>query len=340
MDIVGTCKILIFQQGADEYILDRVKSKGTRVFQKGNVEKIEAISRDFHRSQEFLISGARLHLEWHPRIEKFNQPVMKIAFHLSQHKNFQNFMKWALVPFGECLPFLIDGKIVRLDPWVDVQLPFDFVFHNLFQPRGINERRIQKDRRTLYLGAYPKRTRVYEKKHQPNEVDYKLKGASFDDSLGVRIEVETHGRERPIQSLREIENLRKINPFRHLQFLSKDKLVVDDKLPMKTKQILWAFENRRKEVGIHRAIKEFNKSGNFQRTIKKHFAPLKADILLKAWNSCMESYLGQDLIVFPDPLEDVSFLEGHKPRISKINNCEGVRWSSSLSLFDKGVSDE
>jgi len=324
---MDTIKISTRVKGADTYIVRRITKHGHRITRKGNTQGFEPISPEFSNSRQFKVSGHFVHLEWISKKPGHDNPVLKATIHLSHFRNFNSFLEWGESTFGRCFPLIIDGQITRLDLCVDIGLPYNFVHQNLFQPRGRNDRRIESGKHTLYLGAYPNRSRVYEKMLSSKDLDYGPSPTVQHELVsGVRIEAETHREKKPIQTLRQVEHLRRVNPFSHLRFLGKNRLIVDSSLPMKTKTILWAFEGRCKEIGANQARKEFNRSGNFSKTIEKHYRPLQADILKKAWKHRVKNFLGSRPIKFPEPLTDLSFLQKYQVVAKKSESPNHTHW--------------
>lgn len=288
---MDTVEIGIFEGATEKEILTQIQSVGSFL-------SVGKRARGYDRAGAFQAEGHHFYFKWGRR--HLELPVLKVNFSLSKFDSFQDFLKWSDKVFGKFQPMVIDGKIYRFDACIDLYSSFKSVHSSLVQPRARSERVIKSKGKTYQLGRHPRKTTVYEKTIKTKNLDQRKKKHRTSDPesevSGTRVEVQQWGKKIPIGSLRDIDKLRTINPFSHLQTLEKP--LIPDDLPLKTKQILWAFQQRCGEVGTQQARKEFNQNRNFSRTVGKYIGKNQKLNLERYWQRRVKRFLG-DQPVFP-----------------------------------------
>lgn len=301
---MDTLKIEIDHKEAADYIVARVQNFGVRKCVQGNKSKKEQKRRGYLRSVYYNVFGHGLYLQWDIQPEEhWIPPHLVFQVHLSKFSTFKAFQTWAKKVTGKAYPLLYVGKIKRLDCAIDVQMHINDVQAVTYQPRVRNSEQIKSKTKTVYFGTGKKRTRIYEKTLPEKDFDSSNRGSDAPKS-GTRIEREFKGNKVLISSLQDVERLKTINPFAQIKTIPK-KILVDSSLPHKTKVQIWAFLYRVEEIGLQGARKEFNQSGNFERTIGRHLKGTPGLNLDELWQHRINKFLGKK-VKLPAPCSGYS----------------------------------
>lgn len=317
---MDTVKIAIEDSDAAKWIRTQVRIKGFPHHSRKSKHQREAREFGYRRGGAFDILGKYVHISWSPKKRKKPKPPKKprpplapllLTTHLSnfeddEHGDTYAFFRWAQAGFGiHTLTAILDGRIKRLDTAIDVEMDIDTAEDEIIQPRARAERQVRSRTKTIYWGRLPRLTRAYEREVPRCRLDHNLSedGDPGEIIKGVRIEADHRRKKILIQRLRDVEQLRHINPFSHLEFLNQTKTVIASDTPIKTKYKLLAFQKRCEQVGAQAARKEFNQDRNFKRTVERYLVQTKDFNFEMAWKRRIERFLGPSPVRFPDETE-------------------------------------
>jgi len=240
-----------------------------------------------YRNSIYGLAGQKyFHVAFDPYSLK-KAPVV-LMMHLSQHKSLRDLKKWLDHLCGDFTNDVFDGELHRLDMCVDVAVPLDELKSAVSQPGVVVNERFMSRRgdESIYFGAKPRRTIAYQKKVERCAIDWIPAGFEpavdrYGFSPVTRVEVRTWAQHRPIQKLAELEKLRRVNPFSHLQILKIDDALLGE-VSNKKRHIIDAFKYQCLMVGAQKARANFSEQGNFGRNIGQHLTT--CDLNLKmAW---------------------------------------------------------
>ncbi len=341
MDTTG---FAFFQPGIDLWV-DQWLAKNATIHEKQkrkpkDFERRKPFGwlRDYNTMNAYKFEGKDVFIGRDRKHDVPTLAVLRFEVHLSQFISFNDFLEWAKKVFREAFPCLIDAKIFRLDLPVDIASSLDFYVRHLHQPRARNQCMTKRGKRTLAIGAYPLGTHVYEWDCPRNQVDLFLDDRKPNDNGDIRvtrIEPRRWGTKVPIQSLRDIDDLRTFDPFQHLRLIG-DLVHIPDHLPTPTKNMLIAFQSLSKDFGVQEARKRLNQQRNFSRTVEKYLQPIPQNILRKAWKKHIRRFLDTQLVIFPPPLKDSSFLLEAASGIRMRRHDSGIRYELLNPVVEKG----
>jgi hypothetical protein len=254
------------------------------------------MSRPAYPYQEHVfatIGGKFVYCAWNPK--NLVAPAMIMQLHLSHFSDVSEFLGWSSDTFGDLTDEILRARIRRGDFCVDLGLPFEALEQALYQPRATKVVKWTSRRRTLYIGAKPRQSYIYEKSVPVSSLDYVDQKFIGDGRNGVvkatRLEVRHHGAYLKVPNLAGLEVLRRIDPFEHLHLFHLDETVVSN-IRFEKHPMLGAFLYARDRWGAHHARRIFNRQGNFSRSIGKHLGSVDDSILRNAWNTRRGRFLG------------------------------------------------
>ncbi len=205
-------------------------------------------------------------------------------------KNMRKVRRWLKKLFGEFYSHALDAKILRLDCAIDVAIAIYELEKNLVYPRGRTVTKWRSNKKTTYLGVPPKETCIYQKAVPGNKLDYHRE-VSSDMVECTRIETRFFNKKVPITCLREIEKLREINPFEHLQ-IYRTKNLLPLNIPPQTRIKIAAFRDLSRRHGAQEARRILNFDRNFKRTVEKYIQPSEHSFdLHRAWKRRVRRFL-------------------------------------------------
>jgi hypothetical protein len=156
------------------------------------------MSRPAYPYQEHVfatIGGKFVYCAWNPK--NLVAPAMIMQLHLSHFSDVSEFLGWSSDTFGDLTDEILRARIRRGDFCVDLGLPFEALEQALYQPRATKVVKWTSRRRTLYIGAKPRQSYIYEKSVPVSSLDYVDQKFIGDGRNGVvkatRLEVRHHG---------------------------------------------------------------------------------------------------------------------------------------------------
>ena len=304
---MDTAALIISNQAFANHLVKKLRQIG-EPNSKPKKWRGKGFKRGYENGAVYKVLGKHLFIAWKPRVRKKTSPFpplppMLMNFHLSQFEDFNAFKKWGTAVFGkDGLSLVLDGRLKRLDFAIDVEMHIDIAEQEIIQSRARTERRIKSGKKTIYLGSYPRETRIYEREIPRYKLDHKTQKNNDPGEIinAIRIEVECHAKKIPIKCLRGVEFLRTWNPFSHLQYLNQRGHVISTGAPPKVEQKLMAFKWCCQQMGAQAARKKFNKDRNFARTVEKYFDDVGDFDFEKAWKKRINRFLGPSPVKFPD----------------------------------------
>lgn len=160
-----------------------------------------------------------------------------------------------------------EATIDRLDLAVDIQEALKDVLAGLRVKHKqwseeINSKQRKRGQITgFYYGRKPNLICIYDKAYQLKTLRTATKIQGAEEGICTRIETRLFGKAVPTQKLNDLSDYLHKNPFENIEFYH---------FPEEMRTINGQkFMERAKHVGFHDAYFEFNKEGNFKRTIGK-----------------------------------------------------------------------
>lgn len=260
----------------------------------------------YYNCKVFKINGHKVRLSWGRRKPQYAHVL--VTFHLSRHTSLKRFLKYAKKTLGKAYPLLFTTEIVRMDFCLNLKVDYTLLRSSLYHPRATSIERIKKGRKgaeTMYIGKAPLQSYIYNKKTIRNKfIDFapskKLLKSEDGEAItqAVRLEVRRKRKKKLIHNFTEIYKLKSLNPFEHLKVLEVNNQIITPDLPDSTLKNIYAFLHLRDRDGYQDARIEFNKDGNFQKTIGRFIGSSNVINLEEIWKKKIDKWLGKK-IKFP-----------------------------------------
>jgi hypothetical protein len=235
-----------------------------------------------------------------------NVPPACLIFHCSHFRDYSDLVRWLTPIFGPYISDLYEAEIRRIDLCVDLSVGMESIAKAIHCPltKNHDQRKSAGGRRTLNFGGGKRQVVVYEKDVPIDCLDDCDDCNDAEDPseqvVGTRIEIRLKGNHRPIQKFGEFPKLKSLqNPFSKIKF-SELNTVIPNGLDHRTRRNLLAYMHLAEQEGATMARQEFNRDGNFDRTIGKYLKVFQLD-LAAAWKRRVDRFFRESPARFSEP---------------------------------------
>lgn len=254
------------------------------------------IKSGYRRHIHGYINGKFIHLssDPFPSTNPFsvlrNLYAQRLTIHLSQFRNLRALAETLSKAFGNEIArdIFFHGSILRLDAWIDLQVPFSVLRQSSFRKYVRKHENVEHGLRSIYYGKKsPNGSVIYEKPSIPAQ--YIDKSIVSNSKEKCRIEIRHLYKKVPIKHLCQYGELAKIDLFQiqQVKVLRKKKLLEhlrSARLNPNTIGRIQKYLARLNSDGAHFARKALNDQRNFHKTIGPKIDSFSVDIdLSRIW---------------------------------------------------------
>ena len=231
-------------------------------------------NRRFRQWMEGRVGGKQVALFLDPTLPDIGHGLLSL--HLSQFSGLSEVCSLFEALFEHQWPEAMSSRIRRLDLCVDLLVPSTDFFDTVLVPRAKVVQIYRDSGLAIYFGRGDRVLRGYPKERLPTEFDFVPEGitalAHGELATGTRLEVQLRRKRVPIPSLDRIEDLRVLEPFKHVKLVGTEPSPAW--FPSGTlSDRVGHYLHRRKQVGASLARREFNRNGHFERDIGSKLRP-------------------------------------------------------------------
>lgn len=292
---MGTVEAGFDSSALGEHLIGRVRR------QVGSTD-IRREKHPYRFGAKAYIDGKYIAITWGPKPYKNRPPYYRLQFHMSHFATIGEMWSWLAGICGPHFSHILRAKVMRLDCYVDVQLPLSFIRESLHYKRGrswsVYKNSKGQKGESIEWGSTTLKTRTYSKKIRRNRCHYLDQSGSHnsdDDEIDVvRIEAQFRRRKLPFRFLGELEMLKSIYPFDHLKIFSLGEFISHD-APHSIK-IQWeAAKSLSAQMNLTAARQYMNKSRNLSRTLDPYIVRINPEnFLTDAWRDHVQKFFMED----------------------------------------------